>query len=232
MLYIIDLILLIPIVVLGLYSQIRINTAVAKYSKIQSCSDFNGESIARRVLDSNNLYHIRVEQGNGFLSDQYNKKKKSVVLSRLVFDQKTIAAITIATRQCSCAVQDSENRFMYKVREMIIIIARIVSILMWGFVVLGIFINPKFYHLAVLSLVMSFIIKLIIFSEEVKVNAWTLNVLRSIEVFSSEYDCAKNLLNALKYISLAELLGNYSNIIRLFYVDKDKAQGKFNKSGV
>ena len=65
------LIFALPALMLGLWAQWRVQSAVNKYSVVGTGSGLPGAQIARRILDYNGLCEVHVEQVEGFLSDHF-----------------------------------------------------------------------------------------------------------------------------------------------------------------
>ncbi|MEJ5202103.1 MAG: zinc metallopeptidase, partial [Anaerolineales bacterium] len=61
-----------PALLLGLWAQLKVQSAFNKFSRIRSYVGLTGAQVARRMLDSNGLNDVRVEETHGFLSDHYD----------------------------------------------------------------------------------------------------------------------------------------------------------------
>src|SRR5687768_10899409 len=81
-----------PALLLGLWAQMRVRSAFNKYSKVPSPGGIAGAEVARRLLDSKGLQHVRIEPASGMLSDHYDPRGKVLRLSPEVFQGRSIAA--------------------------------------------------------------------------------------------------------------------------------------------
>ena len=72
----IALLLIIPI-----WAQMKVKSAYSKYSKIGTSSQMTGADVARKVLNDNGLFDVRIEEVRGQLSDHYDPREKVVRLS-------------------------------------------------------------------------------------------------------------------------------------------------------
>src|SRR5512133_1539143 len=81
-----------PALILGLIAQARVKSAFNKYSKVQNYTGLTGAQVARRVLDSNGLQDIRIEQTNGTLSDHYDPGSKTFLLSHGVYNRPSFSS--------------------------------------------------------------------------------------------------------------------------------------------
>ena len=101
-------ILLIIIVVLPLIAQIMVKSKYSKYTKENNSLGLTGYDVAKKILEMNNLSNITVGKTPGLLSDHYNPTNKSVILSKDIYEGKSIAAIAVAAHEVGHAIQDKE----------------------------------------------------------------------------------------------------------------------------
>lgn len=98
-----------PGLLLGFLAQFRLRSAWNKYSKVSSEIGAPGAQVARYILDSSGLGHVEVEETRGFLSDHYDPSKKTLRLSRQVYQGNSVAAIGVAAHEAGHALQDSQS---------------------------------------------------------------------------------------------------------------------------
>lgn len=99
----------IPPLLLGLYAQWRVKSAFAANAKIRSQRGITGAQAARRILDSSGLQHVSVERVDGFLSDHYDPRSKTLRLSSDVFNTPSLAAVGVAAHEAGHALQDQQS---------------------------------------------------------------------------------------------------------------------------
>lgn len=109
-----------PALALGLWAQSRVRSNFNRYSKVGNLRRLSGAQAARRILDSQGLYQVQVEESRGFLSDHYDPKSKTLRLSREVYHNQSIAAVGIAAHEAGHAVQDQTEYAMLGVRTAIV----------------------------------------------------------------------------------------------------------------
>lgn len=80
-----------------------------KYSKIPLSNGLSGREIAEKMLRENDIYDVKVTSVNGFLSDHYNPKDKTVNLSPDVYNGRSISAAAVAAHECGHAVQHATS---------------------------------------------------------------------------------------------------------------------------
>jgi Zn-dependent membrane protease YugP len=69
----------------------------------------SGAEAARRILDSNGLYNVPIEQTPGRLSDHYDPSAKVVRLSPEVYQGYSMSAVGIAAHEVGHALQDAKQ---------------------------------------------------------------------------------------------------------------------------
>ena len=66
----------------------------------------SGAQVAKRMLDSNGLHDVQIEQVSGFLSDNYDPSRKVLRLSSDVYSGNSLAAAGVAAHEVGHALQD------------------------------------------------------------------------------------------------------------------------------
>jgi uncharacterized protein len=98
-----------PALLLGLWAQAKVRSSFNKYSKVRSGRGIAGAQAARMILDSHGLSHVNVEQVQGFLSDHYDPRSKTLRLSPQVYQSNSLAAVGVAAHEAGHALQDQQN---------------------------------------------------------------------------------------------------------------------------
>ena len=98
-----------PALLLGLWAQMRVRSAFAKYSRVRAASGITGAQAARRILDANGLQNVMVERVGGRLSDHYDPRSKTLRLSEDVYNTPSLAAVGVAAHEAGHALQDKVN---------------------------------------------------------------------------------------------------------------------------
>ena len=135
---------MIPPLLLGFWAQYRVKSTFNKYSQVRSGRGITGAEAARRILDSYGLRHVVVERVNGFLSDHYDPRSKTLRLSPDVYDSPSLASVGVAAHEAGHALQDQENYGPLRLRSNIVPAAQIGSwlgpiIIFGGFMMMSAF---------------------------------------------------------------------------------------------
>ena len=121
------LILVIPALILSMVAQGMVKSAFNRFSKKATRSGYTGSTAARRILDSNNLRQVRVEQVPGQLTDHYDPRSNVLRLSDATFASPSIAAIGVAAHEAGHAIQHAAGFWPNKVRSALVPVANIGS---------------------------------------------------------------------------------------------------------
>lgn len=128
------IIFMIPGLLFMLWAQNRVKSAYTKYSQVRNSAGVTGAEAARRVLDSEGLTDVPIEQVPGELTDHYDPRKRVLRLSQGVYGVPSIAAIGIAAHEAGHAIQHARAYGPLKARSAIVPAVNIGSNL--GFLVL------------------------------------------------------------------------------------------------
>lgn len=103
--------------VLSMVASAQVNGTFNRYSRVRSMSGMTGAQTARRILDQNGLYNVKVEHINGNLTDHYDPRSKVLRLSDATYGASSVAAVGVAAHECGHAVQDSEGYEPLRIRS-------------------------------------------------------------------------------------------------------------------
>lgn len=125
------------IVIIPIAAQLKVRGAYAKYSKVASSSYMRGADVARKILDTNGLYHVGVEEVRGYLTDHYDPRTKTVRLSSENYHGHSLAAAAIAAHEVGHAIQDQVDYAPLRFRHALVPVANLGSNLSWVFIIIG-----------------------------------------------------------------------------------------------
>lgn len=129
---------MLPVILLGVIVQARMNSAYSKYSKIANDRNMSGAAIAKLILEGAGIYDVEVNCVNGRLSDHYDPMRKTVNLSADVFNGTSIASIGVAAHECGHAIQHNVGYLPLKLRSATVGITNFSSKILY-FLMLGSF---------------------------------------------------------------------------------------------
>lgn len=130
---------LVPGILLALYAQAKISSAYEKYGSINPKINISGAQAARKILDASGLYDVEIKMIGGRLTDNYNPSNKVLSLSKDVYENTSIASISIAAHEVGHAIQDKIDYKPLRFRESIVPMANLGSNLSVWFIIIGCF---------------------------------------------------------------------------------------------
>lgn len=125
--YSLDVILILIIIVLPLYANIRINSTYSKYSKKQNSGKLTGKEVAEKILEMNGLSNVKVGRINGSLTDHYDPRNKTISLSDGIYNSNSISACAVAAHEVGHAIQDKERYSMLVFRSKLVPVVNFTS---------------------------------------------------------------------------------------------------------
>jgi Zn-dependent membrane protease YugP len=129
--------IMIPPLIFMIYAQAKVNSAFNKYSKVANSQRITGSEAAQKLLQSNGLGNVRVEEIKTRLGDHYDPSKKVLRLSPAVANTPSVAALGIVAHEVGHAVQDQVGYAYMKFRTSLVPAANLGSTLGYVFVILG-----------------------------------------------------------------------------------------------
>lgn len=105
---------------LTLGAQFFINSVYQKTKKIRAKNSMSGCDVARKILDSNGLKKVKVQEIEGTLSDHYDPKNKVVSLSTDIYNGSSLASVAVAAHECGHAIQDKVGYSFLRFRHSMI----------------------------------------------------------------------------------------------------------------
>ena len=103
-----------------------------KYSKVPLTNGMTGAEVARKMMNDNGIYDVKVECIPGMLTDHYNPATKTVNLSEAVYSGRSVAAAAVAAHECGHVVQHAVGYAPLKMRTALVpIVTFSNNIVMW-----------------------------------------------------------------------------------------------------
>ncbi|MCQ2066894.1 MAG: zinc metallopeptidase [Bacteroidaceae bacterium] len=97
--------LFIAVAIASYVVQLNLQRKFELYSRIPVSGGLSGRDVALRMLRENGIYDVDVTCIDGQLTDHYDPTKKTVNLSRDVYNGRSITAASVAAHECGHAVQ-------------------------------------------------------------------------------------------------------------------------------
>lgn len=221
------LILIVPALILSLYAQFKVKSTFAKYLTVTNEGGITGAEVARKILDEEGLYDVRVEMIDGYLSDHYDPRTRIVRLSPDVFKGTSVSSLGVAAHETGHALQHSTHYAPLSIRSSLVPVANIggnwisIPLIMLGFILQssGLILTG----IIIFSTVVAF--QLITLPVEFNASSRALRILGNGFLTQHELARTKKVLNAaaLTYVAAATVaLAELLRFILLFVSSSDR----------
>jgi Zn-dependent membrane protease YugP len=211
--------LVLPAFIITLFAQYKVKSTFSKYS--QERSPLTGYDAAKRVLEQNGVYDVRIERVAGSLSDHYDPKTNVIRLSDTVYSANTVSAVGVAAHEAGHAVQYAKGYGPIKFRMVIIPACNLGSQLAMPLILMGLIFNFSILiniGIAFFSLAVFF--QLVTLPVEFNASRRALTAIREGNLLLEEEQQrgAKKVLSAAAFTYVAALLVSLAQLIRLIAI--------------
>lgn len=195
------------IILVPLWAQLRVKGSYSKYSKVSSSSHLRGAEVARKILDSNGLFNVVVEETRGHLTDHYDPRSKTVRLSSANYHGHSVAAAAIAAHEVGHAIQDQQDYAFLRFRHSLVPVANIGSNFSWILIMIGIFAGlSNFLLLGIIFMAAAVVFQLVTLPVEFNASNRAMDEVVSLGIIRNDEEReTKKVLNAaaLTYVAAA-----------------------------
>ena len=124
--------IMILVMVLSFIVQQMLQSRFNKYSQVPTANGMSGAEVAKKMLNDNGIYDVKVVSTNGMLTDHYNPQTKTIALSEGVYGSRSVAAAAVAAHECGHAVQHAKSYAPLKMRSALVPVVNFASsIVQW-----------------------------------------------------------------------------------------------------
>lgn len=138
--------------VLSMGAQFWVKSAVSKWSQVPIGRGMTGREVAEAILRARRIKGVRVEPVDGFLSDHYDPRTRTLRLSPEIYNGRSVSAAGIAAHEVGHAIQHQDGYMPMKLRQRMVPAANIGTSLGVWVMIGGIFIGVM--ELAVLGVLL------------------------------------------------------------------------------
>ena len=202
---------------LAAFASMGVSAAFKKYEKVLSARNLSGADAARRILDENGLYNVRVEHISGNLTDHFDPKSNVIRLSDATYGSTSVAAIGVAAHEAGHAVQYAEGYAPIRIRNSIVPAVNICQTLAMPIFILGFILGA--IGLAKTGIILfsaALVFQIITLPVEVNASRRAVKILDSSAMLDEdELRGAKKVLTAAAMTYVAAVLSSLLQILRL-----------------
>jgi len=127
--------------VIGLWAQHRVKSTFARNLEVPASHGMTGAEVARRILDSNGMNEVPVEETPGTLSDHYDPRSRSVHLSPEVYNGRSISSTAVGSHEVGHAIQHARSYAYFQFRSAMWPAVQFASNIWLLFLIGGLFLN-------------------------------------------------------------------------------------------
>ncbi|MCL2396899.1 MAG: zinc metallopeptidase [Defluviitaleaceae bacterium] len=131
------LFLLLPAMLLALYAQARVSSAMSRFSHMATRKDMRGADVAAAILAYNRIDDVEIERLNAPGGDHYDPASKTIRLSAHVYDSSSVTAVAVAAHEAGHAIQHSESYTPLALRNGIFPVVRLTSGAAFPLIIIG-----------------------------------------------------------------------------------------------
>ena len=215
------LFLVLPAILIAVWSQIKVKTTFSKYSE-RRCG-ISGAEAALRVLEANGVTGVRVERVSGNLTDHYDPRTNVIRLSDSVYGSNSISAVGVAAHEAGHAVQYAKGYMPIKIRSVILPVCNLGSQLSLPLIIVGlIFDFMMLINLGIIFFCAALIFQLVTLPVEYNASRRAISAISENGLLSGESDLkgAKKVLSAAAMTYVAAILVSLTQLIRLIAISK------------
>lgn len=208
--------LVLPAILLAMFASIKVKTTFSKYSKERSL--YTGAEAARRVLEANGVYNVKIERVSGHLTDHFDPKTNVIRLSSSVYDSASIAAVGVAAHEAGHAVQYAQSYAPIKVRSAIFPVCNIGSTLSLPLLLIGLMFNfPILMTLGVAFFGVTLLFQLVTLPVEFNASARAMTAIRENGILLDDIQIsgARKVLTAAAMTYITSFLVSLTQFLRL-----------------
>ena len=137
------LILVVPALLISLWAQLKVKSTFNRYEQVYGRQGITAAQAARRILDQNGLYGVRIEMTGGKLTDHYDPRTKVIKLSDPIYGSSSLAAVGVAAHECGHAMQHATEYTPLSVRSALVPVANLGSQLSWPLFLIGLIFSVR-----------------------------------------------------------------------------------------
>jgi len=135
------LIFMAPAMILAAFATLYTKAMFSRYSRYRSVSGMTGAEAARRILWSQGVNEVNIEPVNGFLSDHYDPRTRTLRLSPAVYGSNSLSAIGVACHEAGHALQHAERYAPLALRSALVPVTQFGSFASYIFFMVGFFLQ-------------------------------------------------------------------------------------------
>jgi len=209
---------------LASFASMGVQSAFNKYSKVKSSRHYTGKDAARKILDENGLYSIRVENISGNLTDHFDPSANVIRLSDSTYNSDSVAAIGVAAHEAGHAVQHAQGYVPIRIRNSIVPAVNLCSTLAMPLFIIGLLLGMvNLANVGIILFSAALIFQIVTLPVEFDASRRAIKILdNSAMLDEDELSGAKKVLFAAAMTYVAAVLASALQILRLVLLNNSR----------
>lgn len=211
-------IIMILVMVFSMIVQSMLQSRFDKYSKVGLPCGMTGADVARKMLNDNGIYDVKVVPTQGTLTDHYNPQTKTVALSEAVYASRSVAAAAVAAHECGHAVQHATGYAFIQMRSALVPAVNFASrYVQWVLLAGVIFINsmPSLLWIGIALFAVTTLFSLVTLPVEINASSRAVSWLTNAGI--TDYQTRPMAIGALKWAAYTYVIAAIGSLATLFY---------------
>ena len=213
-------ILLIPVLILSVYAQIKVSSSFNKYSGVRNRRGVTGAQAAYAVLRAHGVHDVAIRPCSGKLTDHYDPRDNALYLSEPVYNAATVAAVGVAAHEAGHAVQYAMGYGPVRLRTAIIPVTQFGSKFAFVALMLGLVLySQPMFGLGIILFGVTTLFQLVTLPVEFDASARALGTIDGTGLLEGEERRgAKKVLTAAALTYVAALLMSLVQLLRYLLI--------------
>ncbi len=218
------LVYILLILAIPLVAQIFVTSSYKRYHDIENGKNITGYDVARKILDDNDLKQMYIVSTNGTMSDHYDSARKTVRLSKDVYNGTSIASLAIAAHECGHAIQDKEGYFFMRMRSFIFPFINLGTKLAYGILILSILFQlADLLWVSIVLVALGLIFQLVTLPVEFNASTRAKAEIEKLKLANTtELTGVDKMLKAAAFTYVAGVLASALELVRLLAILNDR----------
>ncbi len=213
-------IILLPAIILSLWAQAKVTSTFKKYSNVYNRFGYTGADAARKILDMNGLYSVKVEHISGDLTDHFDPRTNVVRLSDATYSSTSVGAIGVAAHEVGHAIQHATGYSPIRVRNAIVPAVNICNVMSMPLLLIGLLLSaPSLVEIGIVLFSATVLFQLITLPVEFNASRRALATLEGQNMLTpEEITGASKVLKAAAMTYVAAAVSSILSLLRLILV--------------
>jgi Zn-dependent membrane protease YugP len=206
----------IPAFLFSLWAQYRVKSTFAHYSKVGVRSGMSGAEAAAAIVRSSGMQGVSIERHQGFLSDHYDPRAKTLRLSPEVYDGRSISSIAVAAHEAGHSIQHATGYAPLALRSQLVPAVQVGSMLWYLPFVMGLWMHlTGLMWLGIICFAAIVIFQLVTLPTEINASSRAKAVLASTGIVTNDEEQAgvAKVLDAAALTYVAALIASAMQLI-------------------